>query len=167
MNRYVHCTEAYYTHRPYLSRELSRLKDQAKILELGVGHGSSLLIHNYCKDNNCFATSFETNKQWFDDMKEQYQLMNYKFNLIESWSNFDEIFIDSFYDLVFVDQSPWEARIDSMDYLASKSNVIILHDYDYYQREVDSKIFENRYGDIFKIEYNDIELPPTLVLSKK
>ena len=37
------------------------------------------------------------------------------------------------YDLVFVDQAPWSARIDTIDFLTDKNtSVFILHDYDQY-----------------------------------
>lgn len=173
------------THRPFLQNELNNLNKDKKclILELGVGYGSSPLFYQHCLNNpNHFVLGFETDQSWFLQIKQQYQLPNYKFEYILEWNNLDSVFIEEKYDLVFVDQSPWEARINSIDNLKNKSNLIILHDYDYFNKiesgfpkEKCDDIFKNnssswlyqKYSNDFILEDNYIYMPPTLIMRKK
>lgn len=167
-------TNPHYTHRPFLEAELKKLpKDKnCTILELGVGDGSSLLINNHCSSNlNHKAISFETDALWYNKMKLTYELPNYNFYIINEWSNFSNLFNEPHYDLVFVDQSPWQARIDAIDYLINKTNVFILHDYDYYNNGTlindQTSFLGQKYLDKFILEDCFNILPPTLIMRKK
>jgi hypothetical protein len=86
------------------------------------------------------------------------------------------------YDLVFVDQSPWWARIDSINLLKDKTKIFILHDYDYFNKsdnewvkESPNDIYVNdetswlgqTYSKEFLLENNYEILPPTLIMRKK
>lgn len=169
----------YYTHRPYLTKYLNQLtnkKNKINILEFGVGDGSSAIFHDFAlKNKNFNITAFETDNSWLNETKNKYELNNYKFNYINNWDEFliEENFNDQ-YDLIFVDQSPWEARIKTIDLLIEKSNIIMLHDYDYYNKGVIENIFDvgqnSFFGkylskNILSQGFND-ELPPTLVFTK-
>ena len=142
-------SDPYYTHRKYLKKELSLLdsKNKLKILEFGVGEGSSSIFNEFALNNkNIKIEAFETDKAWLDETKEKYELDNYKFTHIDNWNDFliEKNFQEN-YDLIFVDQSPWEARVKTLDILINKSSVTILHDYDYFNKgfieELDSSSF--------------------------
>lgn len=168
----------YYTHRKYLINSLNSLskKDQINILEFGVGEGSSLIFHEFASKNKNFnITAFETDNLWLNETKNKYELDNYKFNYINNW---DDLLVqenfNSEYDLIFIDQSPWEARIKTIDLLIKKSKITILHDYDFYNKGVIEDIFDvgkNSFFGKYLSEnissqgFNE-ELPPTLVFSK-
>jgi hypothetical protein len=168
----------YYTHRPHLINSLNSLdkKKEINILEFGVGDGSSLIFNEFASKNKNFnIKAFETDKSWLDETKSKYELENYKFNYINNW---DELLTEnSFnkeYDLIFIDQSPWESRIKTLDLLINKSNISILHDYDYYNKgliedifDVSEKSFFGKYlsKNISAQGFNE-ELPPTLVFTK-
>ncbi len=168
----------YYTHRKYLIDSLNSLskKDEINILEFGVGEGSSLVFNEFAlKNKNFNITAFETDHSWLNETKNKYELDNYKFNYVNNW---DELLIpenfNSEYDLVFVDQAPWEARIKTIDLLIEKSKIIILHDYDFYNKGVIEDIFDvgkdSFFGkylseNISSQGFNE-ELPPTLIFTK-
>lgn len=184
---YVHNNDAYCTHQKYTIAELEKLKKNSIVIELGVGNGSSPLMYDYCKNNpDSTVISFETDLDWFNTIFNKYgDLPNYNFNYIQSWDNLNLILNalnHNEYNLVFVDQSPWDARIKSIDLLKNKCDTFILHDYDYYNKSENewvknspNSIYVNDettwLGQIYSSEffledYYEI-LPPTLIMRKK
>jgi hypothetical protein len=181
---YIHNNDAYCTHQKYTNKELDNLKSNSFVLELGVGNGSSPLMYEFCKNNpDATVSSFETDSVWFEQMFEKYgDLPNYIFNLIEDWVDLKNHLNEEEYDLVFVDQSPWWARIDSINLLKDKTKIFILHDYDYFNKsdnewvkESPNDIYVNdatswlgqTYLKEFLLEDNYEILPPTLIMRKK
>lgn len=181
---YVHNNDAYCTHQKYTNNELSQLGDNSFVLELGVGNGSSPLMYEFCNKNpNVTVISFETDESWFDQMFDKYgDLPNYVFNLIGDWKDLKNYIDKENYDLVFVDQSPWWARIDSINLLKDKTKIFILHDYDYFNKSDNEwvKTFPNdiyindetswlgqTYSSEFLMEDKYEILPPTLIMRKK
>lgn len=175
---------AYYTHQQYLQKELDTLSNKSLVLELGIGDGSCPLMYQFCKSNpDSIVSSFETDSEWFYKMFEKYgDLPNYVFNLLESWDDLTNHVSEEKYNLVFVDQSPWQARIDSINLLKDKVDTFILHDYDYFNKddfssskETCNSIYVNdetswlgkTYSGEFTLEDNYQLLPPTLVMRKK
>jgi hypothetical protein len=170
---------AYYTHREYLKQELNKLDYEKKLicLEFGTGDGSGLIFKEYTdKYPNLTVISYETDYEWLEKCKNKYQNENYIFNYISSW---DDLLIsdnlNNTYDLVFVDQSPWEARIQTIDFIKNKSKIVILHDYDFYNKGVCDDIFSVNEKSFFYTKYNDdflfdchySMLPPTLIMKNK
>lgn len=167
----------YYTHRAYLERELLSFDFNKKIkcLEFGTGDGSGLIFNKIAAENkNIFIQSYETDSNWLNETASKYGLDNYKFNYINNWDQFlvEENFTDN-YDLVFVDQTPWEARIKTIDLLINKAKIIILHDYDFYNKGIIDDIYDIGEDSFFSryiskgrkmIGYSEL-LPPTLVIS--
>lgn len=176
----------FYTHQEYLRRTLDYLdfNNPIKCLEFGSGDGSSVIFNEYAKKyNNMTINCFEHDGKWLNTMKDKYSTQNYNFNLVD-WSNFDytELKKDS-YDLIFVDQGDWDARITTIDELRDNVKYIILHDYCYYngfrgfsipESEKESALsvnegtfFHKNYSDDFEI-ISEIDLfPPTLILKNK
>lgn len=179
---YVHNNDAYCTHQKYTKKELDNLKSNSYVLELGVGNGSSPLMYEFCKDNpNSVVQSFETDVDWFNQMFDKYgNLPNYIFNLIDDWNSLSNHLERDYFDLVFVDQSPWEARINSINLLKEKTSTFILHDYDFYNNnewveKPCNDIYVNdetswlgkTYSNEFIMEDNYEILPPTLIMRRK
>jgi hypothetical protein len=178
--------DEYTTHKKYTELELNKLKSRSHVLELGIGNGSSPLMYEFCKNNpTSKVMAFETNNIWFEKIFDLYgDLPNYVFYLIDNWDDLPNNLNKNKrkYDLVFVDQSPWQARINSIDFLKDKVKTFILHDYDYYNKlesgfptEKCNDIYVNdetswlgkKYSDEFILEDNYDILPPTLIMRKK
>lgn len=170
---------SYYTHREYLRKELSKLDYSKPVtcLEFGTGEGSAVIFKEFTdKYPNLKVLSYESDSYWLSLIKDKYESANYNFFSVDSWQNFLEGFkFENFYDLVFVDQAPWEARILSIDFIKSFSKVIILHDYDYFNKGVCEDIYSTAKGSFFYSKYSKhflfetyySELPPTLVMTNK
>lgn len=182
--KYEYNNDVYCTHQKYTNEELSNLKYNAKVLELGIGNGSSPLMYEFCKNNpNATVWSFETDPIWFDMMNKKFgDLPNYKFNFIEIWDDLKKFISEKSYDFVFVDQAPWEARIESIDLLKEKCNLFILHDYDFFNKNDNpwvntpcNNIYVNdetswlgqKYLKEFELEDKYEILPPTLIMRRK
>lgn len=139
-------------------------------------------MYEYCLSHpEAKVISFETNRKWFEKMKKVWgNLQNYEMRFISHWDELKKL--NGVYDLVFVDQSPWQARIDSIDLLKDKSKTFILHDYDFFNKfqnpwvlEPCKNIYVNdetswlggRYMNDFVMEDNYEILPPTLIMRNK
>ena len=169
----------FYTHQKYLRDELAKLNLEQKsiCLEFGTGDGSGCIINEFLeKNDNLSVYSFESNYEWFTSMAKKYKAKNYHFNFVYNWNDYlRRKSFEDIYDVVFVDQTPWEARIKTIDRLKHKTKTFILHDYDFFNKGIIEDIysvskgsfFHNTFGDFFIMEnYHDI-LPPTLILRNK
>ena len=174
----------FYTHRPYLENELAKLSTNATIVELGVGDGSSQLMSDFAnKNSNARVYAFESDNEWVNKMSRKFASpLNYIFSHVSDWNSIRDIITCDVIDLLFVDQSPWEARIQSIDLLSHIARVIILHDYDYFNK-IDSgwavsectDIYVNdktswlhqTYSPKFILESKYSVLPPTLIMRNR
>jgi hypothetical protein len=176
----------FYTHQEFLRKILDSFdyKKKIKCLEFGSGDGSSIIFNEYCKKYKNLTTScYEHDVEWLASMKTKYELDNYSFNVVD-WNTIDYTELKKQkYDLIFVDQGDWDARITTIDSLKECAKYIILHDYCYYngfrgheipnnQKEsaltiAPGSFFHNKYGSDFYISCETDLFPPTLILKSK
>lgn len=171
---------AYYTHQKYLTEELNKLNFSMPViaLEFGTGDGSASIFHQFVNEfRNLRVESYDDNHSWYRNMKEKYYHPNYNFNYAGSW---DELFLKGDilcfnYDLVFVDAGPdFDARIKIINYIKANVKVIVLHDYDFYNKGImddhyfvgKGSFFGERYSDEFILQGNN-EYPGTLIMRNK
>lgn len=168
----------FYTHRPYLIRELNKLlkKKNVRVLEFGIGDGSSEIFYYYTKMySNIKVIGFENDFNWYNKIKSKYENSNYTFEYVSDWNLYlNEYNFLNCYDLIFIDQNPWDARIKTLDMLKNISSTIILHDYDYYNKELIENIYSvgehsffDKYHNSFNLESFYETLPPTMIFTKK
>jgi len=170
---------AFYTHQQYLIQELRKLDYSGPrlCLELGAGDGSASVFRGFLLDNpNLSVLSLDTSQDWRDQMMRDYNHPNYQMNLVDSW---DAIWSNAFqthtpYDIVFIDQTPFDARISSLEALKRIARIIILHDYDYFNKGICENIFSvggdsffKKYLIDFTLEPQVMILPPTLIMRNK
>ena len=126
---------AYYTHQDTLNKILQSFDYSKPVhcLEFGSGDGSSSIFHKFARSNpNLIVECFEHDENWLNSMSQKYKSDNYKFNVV-NWSNMNYDFLKiKKYDLIFVDQGDWDARIVTIDEMRNYAKYIILHDYCYY-----------------------------------
>lgn len=176
----------YYTHQQSLINTLNLFENSKKIniLEFGAGEGSSSVFNEYAQKNSKIKIqAFEHDSSWLVDMKNKYSLSNYTFNHAD-WESFDYTeFKKSKYDLIFIDQGDWDARITTIDELRNNSKYIILHDYCYYNGFRGSQIpetdkewalsvgentfFHTKYSNDFELLTETELFPPTLIMKNK
>jgi hypothetical protein len=98
------------SHLPVLDYVLRTLPVK-KVLEFGVGHGSTKLFLAH----ECQVTSVETDKAWAD---------KFKHHVIVS----DNYLISGRYDLVLIDNHPSNKRIEYLEQAFNFTNLVIAHD---------------------------------------
>ncbi len=170
---------SYDSHKKYLTEELEKL-DYSKpvhVLEFGTGDGSASILHSFAKHNpNLRIDSYEDDFNWFRETSGRYLADNYHFHQVESWDKlFSETIFNESYDLVFVDSSPWDARIQAIEAVKETAKVIILHDYDWFNKGVIEDIYstdkgsfyDTKYGKDFTFEGYFEVFPGTLIMRQK
>jgi len=174
----------YYTHQETLNKILESFDYTKPVhcLEFGSGDGSSSIFNKFCAIHpNLTVDCFEHESGWLNDMSNKYKLTNYNFNVVD-WStiNYEKLKIKK-YDLIFVDQGDWDARIKTIDELKNNCKYIILHDYCYYNgfgpgmvhspdmdfNKVGEGSFFHKYSDDFEVTGVTELFPPTLILKSK
>ena len=174
---------AFYTHQQYLIKELRKLdySQDRLCLELGSGDGSASVFRGFLIDNpHLYVWALDASEDWRDQIKRDYHHPNYEITLVRDWGiALDEGILNGMaskspFDLVFIDQSPFDARIMSIDILGKYSKVIVLHDYDYFNKGVCENIFSvgedsffAKYANDFILEPHCMILPPTLIMRNK
>ncbi len=173
----------YYTHQETLNKILDSFdySNPVHCLEFGSGDGSSSIFNRFAKNNlNLTIDCYEHDEIWLNSMSEKYKLDNYNFNVV-SWDKMDyKPLKTKVYDLVFVDQGDWDARIVTIDEIKDHAKYIILHDYCYYNgyrggmpfndlvyNNVGEGSFFHKYSEEFEVIGESSLYPPTLVLKSK
>jgi len=121
------------THQPVLFTICNR--PNLKILEFGCGYFSSLLLHYMNTKLNHTIISMETDATWITNVLEQITpLPSHEFWLIEDWFVFLEEdkgdLQQQHWDVVFVDQAPWDARHVTIEKFKNIADYIVVHDSD-------------------------------------
>lgn len=117
--KYINNDLSYY---PFLYQALQMTKSGA-VLEYGMGHGSTPILHDYCKAKKRMLFSFETNKDWADKFTE---LENDK-HCIALVTDWDSVF-NPRASVVFIDQAPGERRKEDVRKYAETDAIVVVHD---------------------------------------
>ncbi len=170
---------SYDSHKKYLTEELEKL-DYSKlvhVLEFGTGDGSAAILRAFAKRNpNLRIDSYEDDLNWFHKTSGKYPADNYHFHQVESWDSFfGKAVLNESYDLVFIDSSPWDTRIQAIEAVKDSAKVIILHDYDWFNKGVIEDIYSTGKGSFYDTKYGkDFTMqgyfeifPGTLIMRKK
>ncbi|MFC1853773.1 hypothetical protein ACFL27_26615 [candidate division CSSED10-310 bacterium] len=128
------------THQPILIEVLKKVRKN--IIELGCGHGSTLLIKHMLKPLQKLV-SIESDYEWYAKYR-GYADENHSLYYVhasnddinetgEKWVKFiHEKVAEIDFELVFIDQSPWTARSYCLNYFKNKAKYIMVHDVDYF-----------------------------------
>ncbi|HSW85896.1 MAG TPA: hypothetical protein VLG49_00190 [Rhabdochlamydiaceae bacterium] len=150
--RFTHRVDDYSTHQPVLFE--MAMRTEGPIIEFGCGNGSTDLLHEICKKNGRLLISIDDDFEWLQKFSQKYRGDGYeednsgwhKFFFVPGknvnnhedcgyWIHFldnCQLLKETHFDLCFVDQSPWLARIETIKRFKHKSRYIILHDCDFY-----------------------------------
>ncbi len=141
---------AWATHQPVLYEIAARTT--GAILEFGCGDNSTDMLHEICKKEKRLLISMDDNYDWIQKFKDKYLHDGYEEDN-SGWHKFFYVakkpssndashwmeFLNSCallknlqIDLCFIDQSPWEARTETVMRFKDKAKYIILHDCDYF-----------------------------------
>jgi len=118
--------DGFASHQPVLMTLLNKI-EKAKVLELGIGYGSTPLI----VDNSEYSEHYETDLDWFNNLKEEFSSEKHIFNLVTNHSKFDwneESIFSKEWDIAFIDNAAGESRQSNLMKLKDKARFIVCHD---------------------------------------
>ncbi len=92
-------------------------EDNLPVMELGCGDGSSRQLKSFCQLNDRPFLSYDSNKEWAD---------KYGSAHIQDWQT--SSVYDGNFSVCLIDEAPGENRYLSMQKLADKSKIIVIHD---------------------------------------
>ena len=110
---------------PLLYKALEETKHYDLILELGMGHGSTPLLNEYCTKNERMLFSFDYNKEWrnkFDPILNEF----HKSHLVTDWKTVYSVYPDA--SVIFIDQSPGEERKETIKAYQHTKGILVIHD---------------------------------------
>ncbi len=135
---YIWDSNVYGTHQPFLETYVR--STAGDVLEFGTGDGSTGLLRHILAGTGRKLVSIEDNIEWLQKMKalypendqHTYVYLEPKVNA-EHWKDF----LNSYQhpnkiSVVFIDQSPWEARIWTLSHFLNKTEYCMIHDADYF-----------------------------------
>lgn len=110
---------------PLLYKALEATKGE--IIEMGTGHGSTPLLHEYATRYKRFLESYETEKTWlseFETLENQY----HSFTLVcrECWDSCSNMHPNP--SVVFIDHAPGERRKEDILKFKDSAEIIVIHD---------------------------------------
>lgn len=146
---FSHRTHPYHTHQPVLYE--MAMRTSKPIIEFGCGYGSTELLHEICKKEKRLLVSLDDDWEWLSKFAEKYKSDSewHKFIFVpgkpsptsdspQHWvdfmNTFDQLLKLCNFDICFIDQHPWEARVETLKYMKDKAKFIIVHDCDYFPR---------------------------------
>lgn len=148
----------YSTFLPILMEVMNRTKGD--VLELGGGVFSTPVLHWMCETKRRNLLTIENDRKWIKFLQQYYQTDHHKFLYVEDWDQAEDA-INKEWDVVLVDHSPSERRIEEIKKLANKAKFIVAHDSDPWKDKA------YRYSTIyplFKYKYNFDEVDHNTVL---
>jgi hypothetical protein len=126
------------SHKRYLKFVIDTLSiDVPLIVEAGSGFHSTGLLVKHLKKTSYRLLSFDNHQNWHKKMSKKYSNPNSKFIFINGKSYFE---IDDYLkeqsiekiDLTFIDSSPFDSRTEVINIVKEISNIICVHDSDYF-----------------------------------
>jgi hypothetical protein len=98
---------------------------EGPVVEMGMGHGSTPFLHEYCKDAGRELYSYETDKNWMDKFK---NLANglHTHGLVHDWDLVHQK--HKFADVVLIDHAPGERRKEDIELWRFRCEYLVAHD---------------------------------------
>lgn len=123
--------DPYSTHQPVLYEAV--MKTGGPVVELGCGHGSTLLLHKLCEKYGRELLTLESDRAWFEQFV-SLATPRHQFGLVFDWDGIvlNEYIVGVPWDVALVDQSTFEQRAAAVIALKDKVKFIVLHDCDYF-----------------------------------
>jgi len=130
--KWAYRTVAWATHQPILYTVAAL--GNGKILEFGAGYYSTPMLMHIVNEKNGNLYSFESDEFF---VKKFEQDTNFQISHVPDWqiffeSSFFKTISEQHWDLIFVDQAPFEARYETIKRLNNNCDYLLLHDCGYF-----------------------------------
>lgn len=153
--------DLYSTHLPLLLKCV--VATTGPVLELGMGEGSTPILHEICKAMNRELHSYDTDPKYVDRYSKQYPAEQDRHSIYligrDDWKDVD---IDQPWSVVLIDHRPARRRRHEVLRLANLAEYIVCHDS---EPEIDRFYRYSRIFSQFKFILHSDEIPRTTVLS--
>jgi len=117
----------YSTFLPMLLEAMARTNGD--VLELGAGVFSTPLLHWLCQRQKRNLLTIENDRSWYGFVKRYLRTDHHQILHVANWDDADQ-YIDKEWDVVLIDHSPSERRIEEIKKLANKAKYLVVHDSD-------------------------------------
>jgi hypothetical protein len=106
-----------------------------RILEFGSGYFSTPLLHKIGKKLGHHIATFENNVDWVKEWTSDSQIPvefddQHTVEIVEDWQKLLQEIPRTYYDVIFIDQAPWEARHWTIEALRDYADFFVIHDSD-------------------------------------
>ena len=115
----------YFSHYPILAAAVAA--SSGPILELGVGHGSTYMLHYMGLMSKRRVVSAETDKAWLEGFRDGYESPLHEFVHVTDWPSWNRI-ESEIWGAALVDCAPGEERYKLADRLRHVCRWIVCHD---------------------------------------
>lgn len=95
------------------------------VVEMGMGHGSTPFLREYCKDAGRMLYSYENNFEWF----KKFQHLTDELHKVQHVTDWDEVSISHpSPSVVLIDHAPGERRHIDVERFSKTAQIIVIHD---------------------------------------
>ena len=125
MKEFLEGVTGWNSYKPFLFKALENTK--GNVLELGMGEGSTQLLHDYCLNKDRMLVSIDNTKEWADKFKH----LDCHHHMTIHSDNWDETFkgiMTYKWGVVLVDHAPGEHRHKAIELLKDNTDIIVVHD---------------------------------------
>lgn len=126
--QFIQGYENWDSYKPLLWEGLERT--DGDVIEMGVGKGSTLLLHDYTFEKQRELYSYESNPAWLEKF-EYLTSRHHTLSDVGMGFNFDWGIVHEWHrqvGLVFIDHAPGERRKVDIALFANKAQIIVAHD---------------------------------------
>lgn len=101
---------------------------QGSVIELGLGVGSTELLHNYCQENERKLFSYETSSEFFHEY-DHFNTENHRVEYVgHNWQILYDQQCGKEIGVLFSDEAPGEYRKYNISMFCNTAKVIVVHD---------------------------------------
>ncbi len=150
------------SHIPVLVKMMEQIN--GPVLELGVGHSSTPILHWLCAEKGLPLLSLEDDESWYEEFS-SFKTFNHRVELVENWDILDKFKVyKTDWSMVLIDNNPVKKRWRMAKRLRNHADFILLHDA---EPENDNKNHYSRIYHMFEYKYiYDKVYPFTAIVSK-
>lgn len=120
-DEFLQGVENWSNHRYLLWEALE--KTEGDVVEMGMGHGSTPFLYQWCKDAGRTLYSYENNLEWYEKCKGFNPENSF---LIHDWDIVAENHLTP--AVLFIDSAPGERRQIDLKNFALRARIIVAHD---------------------------------------
>ena len=114
------------SHIPVLVKMMKQIN--GPVLELGIGHSSTPILHWLCAEKGLPLLSLEDDKDWYDEFA-SFKTFNHRVEFVEDWNELHQFKVyDTRWSIALIDNNPVRKRVRMAKRLRHHVDFLLLHD---------------------------------------